>query len=83
MESITLIVEALITWNKWFSARNQCLDDCNEKWMNKYIHHVDEKQDGSSEGEESEEYSEKEEECKIKNKARKKNKNRIMRHLKE
>ena len=64
MESRTFTVEALITWNKWFSARNQYVDDCHVKWTNKFGRHVDEEEDGSSECEESEEYSEEEEERK-------------------
>ena len=43
--------EALIEWNKWFSARNQYVDDYHVKWMKKFGHHVDEEEGGSSEDE--------------------------------
>ena len=49
MELITVSPEAINEWNKWFSARNQCVDDCHVKYMNKFGHHVDEEEDESSE----------------------------------
>ena len=55
MEPITLTVEALIDWNKWFSDRNQYLDDWHVKWMKNFGHHVDEEQYEISEDEELEE----------------------------
>ena len=51
MESRTVSEEALIQWNKWFSARNQYVDDCHVKWMKKFGNNVYEEQDGSSEDE--------------------------------
>ena len=62
MESRTVSAEALIKWNKQFSARNQYLDGFCVKRMKKFGHHVDEGEYGSSEDEESEEDSEEEEE---------------------
>ena len=55
MESITVSVEALIKWNKWFSAKNQYVDDWHVKWMKKFGHHLDEEEDRSREHEEPEE----------------------------
>ena len=52
MYSIAVSSQALIEWNKWFSARNQCVDDCHVKFMNNFSRHVDEQEDGSSEDEE-------------------------------
>ena len=49
MESGTVIAEALIAWNKWLSAWNQYMDDCHVKRMKKFVHNVDEGDDGSSE----------------------------------
>ena len=62
MESRRVIAEALIQWNKWFSARNQYVDDCHVKWMNTFGRNMDEEEDGISEDEESEEDSEEKEE---------------------
>ena len=61
MESRTLSAKALFEQKKWFSARNQYLDDCHTIWMRKFYHHVDEEQDGNSEDEKLEEYSKEEE----------------------
>ena len=52
MKSIRVSAEALIEWNQWFIARNQYVDDCHLKCMNKFGHHVDEEYDGSGEDEE-------------------------------
>ena len=41
MESRTVSSEALIKWNKWFSAWKQYVDDCHVKLMKKFGHHVD------------------------------------------
>ena len=49
MESGTVSAEALIKWNKQFSACNQYVDDCHVKWMTNSGHHVDEEDYGSSE----------------------------------
>ena len=43
--------EALFERKKWFSARNQYLDNCNVKWMNQFGHHVDEEEDRDIEDE--------------------------------
>ena len=61
MESITVSEEALIQWNKWFSARNQYVDDCHVKAMNNFGRNMDEEEYGISEDEESEEDSKEEE----------------------
>ena len=52
MESRTVSSKALIECNKWFNARNQYVDDFHVKWMKKFVHHVDEEEDGSSSYEE-------------------------------
>ena len=41
MESITVSAEALIEWNKWFSARNQYVYNCHVKRIDNFGHHVD------------------------------------------
>ena len=58
MELITVISEALIEWNKWFSAPNGYVDDCCKKWMENFGHNVDAEEDEISEDEESEDDSE-------------------------
>ena len=50
--------EALIIWNKWFSAWNQYVDDCHVKLMKKFGCNVDKEEDGISEDEDKEEDSE-------------------------
>ena len=52
MESRTMSTEALIPWNKWFSAQNQYVDDFRVKWIKRFGHRVDKEEDGSSEDEE-------------------------------
>ena len=60
MELRTVSAQALIEWNKWFSAWNNYVDYSHIKLMKNFCHRVDEEQDGSSEDEETEEQSEEE-----------------------
>ena len=48
MELRTVSAQALIEWNKWFSAWNQYMDDFHVKWMKKFGHNVYKEEDGSS-----------------------------------
>ena len=82
MESMTVSAEALIMWNKLFSSRNQYVDDCNENWMNKFGHHVDENRIDVVKVKNQRNILKRKKNAKRKNKVRKKNKKRIMRHLK-
>ena len=41
MESRTLSAEALIQWNKSFSARNEQMEYQQAQLINKFGHHVD------------------------------------------
>ena len=49
MESRTARSQALIDWNKWFSAWNQYVHDIHVKWMKQFGHRMYEEEDGSSE----------------------------------